>query len=305
MILTVGATGYLGGAIVEELCRRGKPVRCLVRKGSDTSKLPAAGVEIVYGDVRDRASLKEAVKGVSAIISTFSTRIMKERRVAVLWENDYEGNLSLIRLAQEKGVKKYVFASYWGLAKFGNFEHGRIKKLVEDLLSVSGIDYTVFRITTLATDMSILLGNRLQRKGWAPMFMKRQEKVRPILPEDLAWCIADALDNPAASRKTVEVAGDEEYTFIELQNLFARIIGKKVRFIFLPLPLANAIASCVDFVTDNKYNASGLVSAFTGGSTCDISEMQKIFMIRQGSFAQHLEDCLKQGRVIPQTPQTR
>ena len=305
MILTVGATGYLGGAIVEELCRRGKPVRCLVRKGSDTSKLPAAGVEIVYGDVRDRASLKEAVKGVSAIISTFSTRIMKERRVAVLWENDYEGNLSLIRLAQEKGVKKYVFASYWGLAKFGNFEHGRIKKLVEDLLSVSGIDYTVFRITTLATDMSILLGNRLKRKGWAPMFMKRQEKVRPILPEDLAWCVADALYNPAASRKTIEVARDEEYAFIELQNLFSRFLGREVRFIFIPPAVAKFIAACIDFVTDNKYNASGLVSAFTGGSTCDISEMQKIFMIRQGSFAQHLEDCLKQGRVIPQTPQTR
>ena len=49
MILTVGATGHLGGAIVEELCRRGKPVRCLVRKGSDIAKLPAADVEIAYG----------------------------------------------------------------------------------------------------------------------------------------------------------------------------------------------------------------------------------------------------------------
>jgi uncharacterized protein YbjT (DUF2867 family) len=305
MILTVGATGHLGGAIVEELCRRGKPVRCLVRKGSDIAKLPAAGVEIVYGDVRDRASLKEAVKGVSTIISTFSTRIIRERRVSALWENDYEGNLSLIRLAREEGVKKYIFASYWGLAKFSNFEHGRIKKLVEDLLTVSGLDYTVFRITTLATDMSILLGNRLQRKGWAPMFMRRQEKVRPILTEDLAWCIADALDNPAASSKTVEVAGEEEYSFIELQNLFSRCLGREVRFIFIPPAVAKAIAAGIDFVTGNKYNATGLVSAFTGGSTCDISEMQKIFRITQGSFARHLQDYLRQGRVIPQTPQTR
>jgi len=305
MILTVGATGYLGGAVVEELCKRGHTVRCLVRKGSDTTKLQATGIEIVCGDVRDRASLKEAVQGVSAIISTFSTRIMKERSVAALWENDYEGNLSLIRLARDEGVRKYIFGSYWGLAKFGNFEHGRIKKLVEDLLSVSGIDYTVFRITTLATDMSILLGNRLKRKGWAPMFMKREEKVRPILPEDLAWCIADALDNPEASSKTIEVAGNEEYTFVELQNLFTRCLGREVRFIFIPPAVAKFIAACIDFVTDNKYNASGLVSAFTGGSTCDISEMQKIFTIRQGSFAQHLEDYLKQGRVIPQPPQTR
>jgi uncharacterized protein YbjT (DUF2867 family) len=304
MILTVGATGHLGGAIVDELCRRGKPVRCLVRKDADISKLTAAGVEIVYGDVRDRESLSQAVQGVQAIISTFSTRILKERRVSALWENDYEGNLSLIKRAQAAGVKNFIFTSYWGLAKFGNFEHGRIKKLVEDLLTVSGVDYTVFRITTLATDLSILLGNRLQRKGWAPMFMKREEKVRPILPEDLAWCIADALDNPKAARRIIEVAGEEEYTFLELQHLFSRCLGRNVSFVFIPPGVARLLASCIDFVTNDVYNAKGLVSAFTGGSTCDIKEMHQIFAIRQGSFARHLEDYLKTGNIITQPPQT-
>ncbi len=303
MILTVGATGYLGGAIVDELCRRGKRVRCLVRNGADTSRLPAHSIEIVQGDVQNRASLAGAVTGVDTIISTFSTRILKERRVSTLWDNDYEGNLSLIKLAQEEGVKKYIFSSYWGLAKFGNFEHGRIKKLVEDLLSVSGIDYTIFRITTLATDLSMVLGNRLKRTGWAPMFMKREEKVRPILPEDLAWCIADALENSQASRRIIEVAGVEEYTFLELRDLFSRCMGRNVNFVFIPPALAKFCAACFDFITNDAYNAKGLVSAFTGGSTCDITEMQQIFTIRQGSFARHLKDYLTSGRVITQTPQ--
>jgi NADH dehydrogenase len=302
MILVVGGTGYLGGTVVEELCRQGKRVRCLVRKGSDTSKLSGDGVELIYGDVRDRESLKKAVDGVSTVISSFATRIMKERRVSTLWETDYEGNLSLLRLAKEAGVKKYIFVSYWGLAKFGNFEHGRIKKLVEDLLTVSGLDYTVFRVTTLATDMSVLLGNRLKQKGWVPMFMKRQERVRPILLEDLSWCMGDAIENPRASCKIIEVAGEEEYTFLELQELFCRLLNKKVRFVFLPLPLVNLAASFVDFFTGNAYNAKGLVSAFTGGSTCDITEMKKIFRIKQGSFAKHLEDYLKTGTIIRQEP---
>jgi uncharacterized protein YbjT (DUF2867 family) len=304
MILSVGATGLVGGAVVEELIRRGNAVRCLVREGSDTSKLQRNGVELVYGDVRDTATVEKAVSGTDTVISSFATNIGKDRRVSNLWKTDYEGNLSLIRLSKEAGVKKFIFTSYWGLAKFADFEHGKIKKLVEDLLSVSGLDYTVLRITSLATDMSLLLGNTLKKKGRSPMLMKSHEKIRPILIEDVAWCAADSIDNPKASCRVIEVAGEEEYTFVELQELFCKTIGKKVRFIFVPLPIANFIASCVDFATKNQYNARGLVSAFTGGSTCDITEMKEVFGIKQGSFARHLEDYFKTGNIVSQKPES-
>lgn len=303
MILCVGATGRLGGTVVKELLRRNMAVRCLVRKNADIAELQKAGVGLVTGDMRDRASIKKALSGVDIVISTFATNIASDRKVSTLWENDYEGNLALIKMSKQEGVKKFIFVSYWGLAKFGNFEHGKIKKVVEDLLFVSGLDYTVFRVTTLATDMSLLLGNSLNKRGWTPMIMNRQEKVRPILLEDLAWCISDAILNPKASSKVIEVAGEEEYTFLELQDLFCRYIGKKVRFFFIPLPFANFIASCLDFMTNSRYNARGLVSAFTGGSTCDIAEMKEIFKLKQGSFAKHLEDYFEKGIIVTQQPE--
>ncbi len=296
MILYVGATGIVGNAAVQELLRRGERIRCLVREGSDVSKLQHPNVELVYGDARDGDSLKRAVQGVDTIISSFATLgRKKEKRVKALWEADYEGNLSLIRHAQDAGVKKFIFLSYWGLAKFADFEHGRIKKLVEDLLVVSSMDYTILRITSLATDMSIMLGNSLKKKGYAPMLMRPHEKIRPILPEDAAVCIADSIGNPKASRRIIEVAGEEEYSFLALQDLFCRAIGKKVRFVFVPLKLAYFVASFTDAATQNQYNAKGMVSAFTGGSTCDITDMQTVFAVEQGSFAKHLEDYFRSG----------
>lgn len=122
------------------------------------------------------------------------------------------------------------------------------------------------------------------------------KKIRPILLEDLAWCMADAIENPQASRRIIEVAGEEEYDFRQLERLFCRALGRKVRFIFIPPPLAYFVASCIDAVTAGAYNARGLVSAFTGGSTCDITEMKRIFDIRQGSFAQYLEDFFHSAR---------
>ena len=290
MNVLIGGTGFLGNAVAEEMVKRKLPLRCLVRKDSDTSKLKQLGVELFEGDARDNNSLKKVTEGAESVISSFTTRLFKRPKAAYFWDNDYQGNFNLIQLAREQKVKKYVFVSYWGLAKFGDFEHGKAKKSVEDLLKISGLDYTIFRVTTLATDMSVLLGNSLKKKGWAPMFMKREEKVRPILLEDLARCMVDALDNKRASYKVVEVAGEEEYTFVELRDLFSKVLDKKVSFVFVPSKLAYFVAGIIDILTDRVYNAKGLVSAFTGGSTCDISEMKDIFSINQGSFAKYLED---------------
>lgn len=296
MILYVGATGRLGSIAVRELVTRGKKVKCLVRPSSDISGLAETGAEIIRGDLKDEDSVRAALAGVDTVISSFATNIAKDRSIAGLWANDYEGNLMLIRLSREAGVRKFLFVSYWGLAKFGDFEHGKIKKMVEDLLTVSGLDYTIFRVTTLATDMSELMGVRLQKKGRTPMLMRPHEKIRPILLEDLAWCMADALDNPGASRRIIEMAGEEEYDFRAFEQLFCRALGKKIRFIFVPLPLAKAIAACIDFATGNRQNALGLLSAFTGGSTCDITDMKSVFKVQQGSFARYLEDFFKDAR---------
>jgi hypothetical protein len=68
------------------------------------------------------------------------------------------------------------------------------------------------------------------------------------------------------------------------------VLHKKVRFVFIPPKLAYFFAGIVDIFTGGVYKAKGLVSAFTGGSTCDISEMKDIFTVKQGSFAKYLEE---------------
>jgi len=76
MNLVVGATGMVGSEICRLLIAAGKPVRGLVRATSDPAKvdqLKGYGVEVVQGDLRDRASLDAACQGVTAAISTASS----------------------------------------------------------------------------------------------------------------------------------------------------------------------------------------------------------------------------------------
>ncbi len=60
-VLVTGATGFIGWHLVETLATRGDEVSCLVRKTSEVDRLRSLDVRLVYGDVTDPNSLKEAI----------------------------------------------------------------------------------------------------------------------------------------------------------------------------------------------------------------------------------------------------
>ena len=61
-VTVVGATGSLGGHIVQALLERGVRVRAMVRATSDRTRLEALGVtDFVVGDLNDAASMQRAM----------------------------------------------------------------------------------------------------------------------------------------------------------------------------------------------------------------------------------------------------
>jgi nucleoside-diphosphate-sugar epimerase len=65
--LITGATGLLGSHIAENLRARGERVRALVRPSSDTTFLKQLGVELVFGDLNEPASLPGILAGADVV----------------------------------------------------------------------------------------------------------------------------------------------------------------------------------------------------------------------------------------------
>jgi ornithine--oxo-acid transaminase len=61
--LITGASGFIGGHLAEQLVQQGVPVRCLVRRTSDTSVLERLDVEIEVADLASRPALARAMEG--------------------------------------------------------------------------------------------------------------------------------------------------------------------------------------------------------------------------------------------------
>jgi nucleoside-diphosphate-sugar epimerase len=110
LCLVTGASGFIGGHLVERLVGEGHRVRCLVRPTSDTALLTQLGVELVQGDVTSADSLPAAVRGAShvihcaAMVSDWGT-VEEIRRVNV------GGTRSLLEAASAASVRRFVHVS--------------------------------------------------------------------------------------------------------------------------------------------------------------------------------------------------
>jgi dihydroflavonol-4-reductase len=110
-VLVTGASGFVGSAVLRHLLDAGWEVRALLRQGSDSRNLDGLAVEIVTGDLTDRASLKSALAGCGALFHVAADYRLWTRHPARMFETNVEGTRALMETAAEAGVARIVHTS--------------------------------------------------------------------------------------------------------------------------------------------------------------------------------------------------
>jgi dihydroflavonol-4-reductase len=109
-VLVTGASGFLGSAIAAALRARGDDVRVLVRPSSPRANLDPA--DTVYaGDLRDRASLAAALKGVRFLFHAAADYRLWARNPEEISRNNVEGTRLIMEEAVSAGVERIVYTS--------------------------------------------------------------------------------------------------------------------------------------------------------------------------------------------------
>jgi len=114
--LLVGATGFVGGHLVEYLFQQGEISKGVFRKGSHLKIMDASGVQGLEADLLDHHSLHEAMEGVDVVYNLASP--MPDSDADFLQVNT-EGLLNLLEVATESKAKAFVHLSTIEVFGFG------------------------------------------------------------------------------------------------------------------------------------------------------------------------------------------
>jgi dihydroflavonol-4-reductase len=109
--LVTGATGFIGSSLVRELLKDGLQVKVLVRKNSVTRNIDGLDVERAYGDIRDKESVKSALKGCDIFYQTAALYAFWAPDSKVFYDINVEGTKIALSAALEQGIEKAVYTS--------------------------------------------------------------------------------------------------------------------------------------------------------------------------------------------------
>ncbi|MFH7243338.1 MAG: SDR family oxidoreductase [Spirulina sp.] len=217
-VLVAGATGATGSRIVAQLVQRGIPVKALVRDvDTAQAKLPPE-VELVQGEVGNKASLQAALGGCTVLICATGARPSLDPTGP--YQVDYEGTKNLVDAAKAAGIEHFVMVSSLCVSQF--FHPLNLfwlvlywKKQAEAYLQRSGLTYTIVRPG----------GLKNEDEDPRPLVMAPADTLfEGSLPRmKVAEVCVEALFEPAARNRIVEIVAQEEATPQAISELFTAL----------------------------------------------------------------------------------
>lgn len=112
--LVTGATGFVGAAVVRALLKAGVEVRVLARRDSDFGNLQSFKLDGVYGDLRDKESLRKALAGCQHLYHIAAHYALWARNPSIFYDVNVTGTKNLMEAARDVGTERIVYCSTIG-----------------------------------------------------------------------------------------------------------------------------------------------------------------------------------------------
>lgn len=270
--LITGSSGHLGANLVRRLIKDGHNVRALIRRGSNNAALEGLNVEVVYGDLRDPASVAAAVRGCGQIhhcAAMLSTTAGKEREI---FESNVIGTRNLLRAAMEAGVSKVVVSgSLSAVGCAGDLPSDEtmpfypFEKLLPYSHTKAGVEHECLKAAVeglpvvIATSCAILGPNDFKpsRMGQTLIDYARG-KLRGYVPGGFTFVsVSDIVEGHMLcmekGRSGQKYIFSTEFATVDrLMDVFEEVTGRKRPRLRIPGPVMAGLAEVSSFVM-NKF----------------------------------------------------
>ncbi len=277
MILVTGGTGFVGSHLIKRLAHEKLKTRCLVRKTSNVEKLKELGMEVAYGDVTDKDSLKKALEGVETVIHLVG--IIVEPKGATFETIHTGGTRNLVEACNEAGVRRFIYISALGARENARSRYHITKWEAERAVIKSGMEYVILRPSIMIGEGGEFISMLSTMFRQAPVIpiIGGESKVQPIYVENTVDCIIKSLTGP--TNRIFEIAGPEQMTYRELYLTLMDVLGIKKPTIGVPIWLVWPMAYIQERTMEKPTITTQQLIMLREDNICDIREMQEVFNI--------------------------
>jgi nucleoside-diphosphate-sugar epimerase len=255
-VLLTGANGFIGSHILDLLLQHGFDVACLLRKTSDTRFIEPClpRVEVRYGSLDSPESLREAARGVDAVIHCAGrTKAVRKRE---FYEVNAEGTRNVVAAcnASADSVRHLIYISTLSVSGPGSTEsparedapprpvsaYGRSKHLAEDHVRRDcRVPYTIFRPAAVygPRDRDLFVAFKTVHDGVLLLIRGGKQLVSFVYVTDVAEAVLKAIGCAGAYGNTYHLAHPVPWSQRAFLSKIADAMGAKPRPVVVPVPV--------------------------------------------------------------------
>jgi uncharacterized protein YbjT (DUF2867 family) len=233
-ILVTGASGYVGGRLVQRLGSSNYHVRCLARRPEYLVDRIPEGTEVVGGDVLDESSLATALEGVD----TAYYLVHAMGSTGDFEEQERLGAENFARAALACGVRRIIYLGGLGDPGQGLSRHLRSRHAVGEILRSTGVQIIELRASIVigSGSLSFELVRALTER--LPIMITPRWVTVPAQPigiEDLLSYLTESLTIDVSGDQIYEIGGRDVVSYGGLIREYARQRGLKRPLLRVPV----------------------------------------------------------------------
>lgn len=252
--LVTGASGFVGGHVVDALLARGDHVVTLVRSAEKAKPFTERNVHTIIGSLSDEQSLKEAVQGVAGVFHIAA--VFREAKLpdSAYFEINVQGTRRLLDAAVSAGVPRFIYCSTNGVhgdiknppadetapyAPCDIYQESKVEseKVVFDYFSKQKIKGVILRPAMIygPRDTRLFKIFKMIKKERFFYVGKGEALCHFIDVRDLAQAFLSAMDATALNNEAYLIANDTIIPLNKFCNMVAGYLGVSQPWIHIPL----------------------------------------------------------------------
>ena len=284
-VLLTGATGYVGGCLLDELQRRGHDVRCMARRPEKLAGRAGPRTEVVAGDAGHADDLARACAGVEVaywLVHSMESGVDFERADRLAAER-------FATAAVAAGVRRIIYLGGLGAEDDRLSAHLRSRHEVGAILRASGLDVIEFRASivigagSFSFDLVRTLVERLPVMI-CPAWLATA--TQPIAIADVVDYLAAAIDLPRGEARIFEIGGPDRVSYGAIMREYARQRGLTRLMIPVPVLTPRLSSLWLKLVTP-RYSKMGrkLIDGLKNSTVVTSAAADREFAIRPRDLA--------------------